>query len=153
MSDELRQSPVVDLDALLQPISDENPSGESLRYSGLYDEISEARRADDTLNRGDWQEQLKVADYRKVVDLAIPALTTQTKDLQVAAWLSESLVKMHGFVGLRDSLQLLAGLQDKFWETLHPEIDEGDMEGRANAISWMDQQCAFAARGCSFYRG
>lgn len=150
MSDELRQSPVVDLDALLQPISDEKPSGESLRYSGLYDEISEARRADDTLNRGDWQEQLKVADYRKVVDLAIPALTTQTKDLQVAAWLSESLVKMHGFVGLRDSLQLLAGLQDKFWETLHPEIDEGDMEGRANAISWMDQQCAFAAQGAAF---
>ena len=57
---------------------------------------------------------------------------------------------MHGFVGLRDSLQLLAGLQDKFWETLHPEIDEGDMEGRANAISWMDQQCAFAAQGAAF---
>jgi type VI secretion system protein ImpA len=150
MSDELRQSPVVDLDALLQPISDENPSGESLRYSGLYDEISEARRADDTLNRGDWQEQLKVADYRKVLDLAVPALTSQTKDLQVAAWLSESLVKIHGFVGLRDSLQLLAGLQDKFWETIHPEIEEGDMEGRANAISWMDQQCAFAAQGAPF---
>ena len=150
MSDELRQSPVVDLDALLQPISDENPSGESLRYSGLYDEISEARRADDTLNRGDWQEQLKVADYRKVLDLAVPALTSKTKDLQVAAWLSESLVKIHGFVGLRDSLQLLAGLQDKFWETLHPEIEEGDMEGRANAISWMDQQCAFAAQGAPF---
>jgi type VI secretion system protein ImpA len=150
MSDELRQSPVVDLDALLQPISDENPSGESLRYSGLYDEISEARRADDTLNRGDWQEQLKVADYRKVLDLAVPALTSKTKDLQVAAWLSESLVKIHGFVGLRDSLQLLAGLQDKFWETIHPEIEEGDMEGRANAISWMDQQCAFAAQGAPF---
>ena len=68
---------MVDLDVLLQPISDENPSGESLRYSGIYDEITEARRADDTLNRGDWQEELKVADYRRVIDLAVPALSNR----------------------------------------------------------------------------
>ena len=45
MSEELQKPPVVDLDVLLQPISDENPSGESLRYSGIYDEITEARRS------------------------------------------------------------------------------------------------------------
>jgi type VI secretion system protein ImpA len=146
MSEELQKPPVVDLDVLLQPISDENPAGESLRYSGLYDEIAEARRADDTLNRGDWQEELKVADYRRVIDLAVPALASQSKDLQVAAWLSESLVKQHGFPGLRDSLKLLAGLQENFWDTLHPEIEEGDQEGRANAIEWVDTQTTFALR-------
>lgn len=146
MSEELQKPPVVDLDALLQPISDEYPSGESLRYSGLYDEISEARRADDTLNRGDWQEELKVADYRRVIDLAVPALTSRSKDLQVAAWLSESLVKQFGFPGLRDSLKLMAGFQDRFWETLHPEIEDGDQEGRANAIEWIDTQTTFALK-------
>ncbi|MGH9946341.1 MAG: type VI secretion system ImpA family N-terminal domain-containing protein, partial [Pyrinomonadaceae bacterium] len=35
---------------MLQPISDEAPSGENLRYSGVYDEITEARRADDDLS-------------------------------------------------------------------------------------------------------
>ena len=44
MSEELQQPAVVDLDALLQPIPGENPSGEYLRYSGLYDEVSDARR-------------------------------------------------------------------------------------------------------------
>lgn len=146
MSEELQKPPVVDLEALLQPISDENPSGESLRYSGIYDEITSARRADDTLNRGDWQEELKIADYRAVIDLAVPALTSQSKDLQIGAWLSESLVREYGFPGLRDSLKLMAGLQENFWDTLHPEIDEGDMEGRANAISWMDDQTSFALK-------
>src|SRR5689334_23176024 len=130
MSEELQKPPVVDLDALLSPISEESPSGESLRYSGLYDQITEARRADDTLNMGDWQTEAKVADFRKVIDLAVPALTSQSKDIQVAAWLSEALVKQYGFAGLRDSIKLMAALQENFWETLHPEIDEGDMEGR-----------------------
>lgn len=146
MSEELQKPPVVDLDVLLQPISDENPSGESLRYSGIYDEITEARRADDTLNRGDWQEELKVADYRRVIDLAVPALSNESKDLQVAAWLSESLVREYGFLGLRDGLRLMTGFQENFWDTLHPEIDEGDMEGRANAISWMDTQTTFVLK-------
>jgi type VI secretion system protein ImpA len=146
MSEELRQPAVVDLDALLQPIPGENPSGENLRYSGLYDQISEARRADEDLAQGAWQTELKVADYREVLNLAVPALSTQSKDLQVAVWLAEALVKQNGFVGLRDSLSLLAGFHDKFWETLHPEIDEGDMEGRANAISWFDTQLGLAIK-------
>ena len=140
MSEELEKPPVLDFDAILQPISDENPSGESLRYSGLYDEIMEARRADDPLALGDWTTNLKTADYRRVVELAINALSTQTKDLQVASWLTESLIRQHGFAGLRDSLKLLTLLQENFWDTIHPEIDEGDMEGRGNAIEWFDVQ-------------
>lgn len=153
MSDELQKPPVVDLDALLQPISEENPAGENLRYSGLYDQITEARRADDNLNQGDWQTEIKVSDFRRVIDLGIPALTNQSKDLQIAAWVSEALVKEYGFAGLRDSLKLLSGLEDKFWETLHPEIDEGDMEGRANAIAFVDMQASFAVLGVPFTGG
>ncbi len=150
MSEELRRPSVIDLEVLLQPLEGENPSGESLRYSGIYDEISESRRADDNLAQGDWQTELKFADFRKVVDLAIPALSTKSKDLQIAVWLFEALVKQHGFIGFRDGLQLLAGIQEKFWDTLYPEIDEGDMESRANAISWVDTQVALAVKGAPF---
>jgi type VI secretion system protein ImpA len=153
MSDVLQKPAVIDIDAMLQPISEESPSGESLRYSGIYDEINEARRADDNLNQGAWQTELKVADYRRVVELAVPAITSQSKDLQIAAWLSESLIKIHGFPGLRDSIKLLTGLQEKFWDTLHPEIDEGDMEGRANAIAWFESQGAFSVKGIAFTGG
>ncbi len=138
MSEELQKPPVIDFEAMFQPISEENPAGESLRYSGIYDQIAEARRADDTMNQGDWKTDIKYADYRQVINLAVPALTSQSKDLQIAAYLSEGLSSVHGFAGLRDSLKLMSGLQETFWETLHPEVDEGDMEGRANAISWLE---------------
>lgn len=143
----------INFEAMMQPISEENPSGESLQYSGLYDEIREARRADENLSQGQWQIELKVADFRQVIVLAVPALERQTKDLQIAVWLSEALVKEHGFAGLRDGLKLLNGLQETFWETLFPEIDEGDMEGRANAIEWMDAQVSFAAKGAKITGG
>jgi len=153
MNEELQQPPVVDLDALLQPISDENPSGESLRYSGIYDEIAEARRADDNLNQGDWVTDLKIADYAKVISLGVPALTTQTKDLQIAVWVAEALTMKHGLAGFRDGLQLLLGFHEQFWDTVHPEIDEGDMEGRANAMSWLDTNGWLALRTAPFTGG
>src|SRR3712207_6515693 len=128
------RAPVIDIEALLQPISPEKPAGESLQYSGLYDEIREARRADDMLAQGQWQHEPKLADYRKVIGLAIPALTSETKDLQISVWLSEALTREHGFVGLRDSLTLLRRLQEDFWETLHPEIDEGDMRSEERRV-------------------
>ena len=153
MSDVLQKPAVIDIDAMLQPISEASPSGENLRYSGIYDEITEARRADDNLNQGEWQTELKVADFGRVLDLAIPAITTRSKDLQIAAWLSEALIKSYGFAGLRDSIKLLAGLQSQFWETLHPEIDEGDMEGRANAIAWFEGQATFSVKTIPFTGG
>jgi len=150
MSEELQKPPVVDLDLILQPIPGDNPSGQEMRYSGIYDEIREARRADENLAQGDWQTELKTADFTKVLDLSIGALTTKSKDLQIAAWLSEALVKLYGFAGLRDGLKILAGLQENFWETLFPEIDEGDMESRANAISWVDTQVGFVLKGAPY---
>ncbi len=153
MSDEMQKPPVVDLEVLLAPIAGENPSGENLRYSGLYDEIAEARRADENLVQGDWQTELKVADFGRVIDLAVPALSTKTKDLQIGVWLTEALIKKHGFVGFRDSLKMLAGFQEQFWDTLHPEIEDGDMEGRANAIAWLDtEKGLLAVKGAPFTR-
>lgn len=140
------RAPVIDIETLLRPISEEKPAGESQQYSGLYDEIREARRSEKSLTQGQWQHEPKLADYRKVINLAIPALTTETKDLQISVWLAEALTNENGFVGLRDSLTLLRRLQEDFWETLHPEIDEGDMEGRANAIEWMESQISITVK-------
>lgn len=151
MSEELQNPPVVDLDLIAQPIAGDNPAGESLRYSGIYDEMREARRADDDLAQGEWQTELKVADFPRVLNLGVDALTQKSKDLQIAAWTCEALVKLHGFAGLRDGLRMLAVLQANFWEQMYPEIDEdGDMESRANAIGWVDSQVAITIKGAPF---
>jgi type VI secretion system protein ImpA len=139
-------APVVDIDALLAPISADKPAGESVQYSGVYDEIREARRSDDSLNQGEWKRETKVPYWDEVIEISVRTLGTKTKDLQIAAWLTEALVKMHGFAGLRDGLKVIQGFHEQFWEGLFPEQDEGDLEARANAISWLERQCATAVK-------
>ncbi len=138
--------PVINLEGILSPVSEENPSGESLRYHPIYDEIKEARRADKDDAQGQWKVELKVADFRRVIELAEPVLENQSKDLQIAVWLSEALVKQHGFAGLRDGLKMIGCLQEIFWGTLYPEVEDGDEEGRANAVTWLDDQISFATK-------
>ncbi len=137
----------IDIDAILAPISEENPVGVSLQYDPVYSEIREARRADDaSVSQGDWQTDLKTADYRQVVNLAVPALTSRSKDLQISVWLCEALSAQNGFVGLRDGIQLIRRLEETYWGNLFPEIDEGDMEARANAIGWLDTQLSLSIK-------
>lgn len=137
---------VVDIDAMLAPIPGENPAGESQKYTGVYDEIREARRADDQLAQGDWVREPKAADWERTAEIAIDALTNRTKDFQICAWMAEALVRLYGADGLRDGLKVMLGLHQNFWEQAYPENDEGDLEGRANAISLMDRQAALALR-------
>jgi len=134
--------PVVDVATLLAPIPGDNPAGENMQYSGLYDEIREARRSEDDLPQGDWQREPKVADWSKVKDLSTSALQSKSKDIQICSWMTESLVHLHGFVGLRDGLKVMRGLHDQFWDNFYPEIDQGDSESRANALSWFESKVA-----------
>ena len=125
---------------LLTPIAGDNPSGTDIRYDTkllIYDKIKESRRQDDSLAQGDWQHERKVADFGLVKKLAQEALSTRTKDLQLAAWLTEAMLWTEGYSGLNQGLVLCQGLISKFWETLYPPIDEGDLELRAAPLDWI----------------
>jgi type VI secretion system protein ImpA len=133
---------------LLKPIPGSNPSGEDLRAKPVseYDEIKEARREEDDLAQGVWQHERKVADYLKVAKLAQEALATKSKDLQLAAWLTEALLKTNHFAGLCDGLNLFQGLMDRFWDTLYPVLDDGDAEPRAAPLEWVGTRLDLAVR-------
>lgn len=139
-------SAVLDLEALLVPIPGNKPAGESVRYAGVYDAIQEARRADDDLNKGEWQTETKVADWRAVINLATEALGTKCKDLQIGTWLVEALCKRHGFAGLREGLNLLRELHEQFWDGLYPQIEDGDLEFRAGPLNWMNEKLPASIR-------
>src|SRR2546428_516511 len=106
---------------LLQPIPGSNPAGTNLRYDPIYDKIKEARREEEDVDQGDWKRARKVADWPLVIKLTGDALTTKSKDLQIAAWLTEGLLKQEGLGGLRAGLGLLQGLLEKFWDHLYPD--------------------------------
>ncbi len=136
----------IEFEALLTPIPGENPAGEPLRYAGPYEAIQEARRADDDLAQGEWQRETKTADWLGVIALATEALSGRSKDLQIGIWMVEGLVKRHGFAGLRDGLRLLRELQERFWETLYPAIEDGDLEARITPLEWLNEKLPTALR-------
>ncbi|MDR1424834.1 MAG: type VI secretion system protein TssA [Azoarcus sp.] len=129
------------LEILFAPISAEWPGGEDLAYSPLLDEIRAARRADDaTLTQGEWDAPLKVAEWGKVCALCEAGLRTRSKDLQLAAWYAEALVRQNGFAGATFGFRLLSGLLQRYWETLHPVFDPDDLDERAGKIEWINTQ-------------
>jgi type VI secretion system ImpA family protein len=131
----------IDPEKLLSPISGERPAGENLRYEGTYDLIQEARREDDPdLPQGVWKRELKKADWPAVADACLEALETRTKDLQIAAWLTEAWLHLHGFSGVREGLRLMAGLCEGFWDTLYPELEEDNAEYRVTPVEWINDK-------------
>ncbi|MFZ1156856.1 MAG: type VI secretion system protein TssA, partial [Candidatus Sulfotelmatobacter sp.] len=124
-------------DDLLIPIEGPNPSGVNLRYNPVYDKIKEARREEDQPPPGMTERDRKVADNAQVIKLTTDALTTKTKDLQLAAWLTEAWLKQKGFGGLRDGLAVCHGLVEKFWETVYPEIEDGDVQARGAPLGFL----------------
>ncbi|MCP4117514.1 MAG: type VI secretion system protein TssA [Desulfobacteraceae bacterium] len=130
----------MDLEAILAPIPGENPCGESLRYTPVYDEIQEARKADDLLDQGEWQHEVKTADWPRAMELSLEALSTKSKDLQIAAWLMEALTHLKGFDGVMFGFQVFNGLFEKFWEPLYPEIDEGDLDYRVGPLEFLNDK-------------
>ena len=133
-------------EGLLAPIPGDNPSGKTLRYDPVYDKIRESRREEDVLPQGDWSREVKKADYPLVIKLTTEALSTKSKDLQLAAWLTEAILFRDHVAGLREGLDLLRGLMETFWDTLYPEIDDGDLEFRAGPLGWVGSKLDVAVR-------
>jgi type VI secretion system protein ImpA len=145
-------------DDLLNPIPGENPSGVNLRYDRVSDQIKEARSETDASILGDLASP-KRADYKLVIKLAGEALATRSKDLQLAAWLTEAEVKREGIGMIEPCLRLMLDLQQQFWETLHPEIEDGDAGMRAVPVEWACNRIADVLReapitkeGLNFYQ-
>jgi type VI secretion system protein VasJ len=73
-------------------------------------------------------------DWKRVERGATGLLRDRTKDLVLSAYLAHALHVTEGIDGLVTGTALLAGLLDRYWETMQPDVAR--MRGRANAISW-----------------
>ncbi len=144
----------INIEALLQPIPGADPCGVDLRYQPVTPLIKEARREEAELSQGVWKHDLKTAEYPQVIKLAKEALTKQGKDLQIAAWLTEALLRQDGLAGLRQGLELIRRLLETYWEGVHPRPDDdGDLEMRATALRWVGTQLDPAIRSAPITKG
>jgi type VI secretion system protein ImpA len=135
--------PLLDLERLLAPISDESPTGEELSLSDLSgpllrikDAFDEARRLvkeeqDRDLNGGvdsfgqAWR-RIPPPDWDAVIELSTTTLSEVSKDFRIASWLTESLLRKYNIAGLREGLLLCKGLCDQYWGAIHPPATEDD---------------------------
>lgn len=127
--------------ACLAPIAPDAPSGTDLRHDVRLDAIKEARR-EDLLPGADY----KPADWPAVVAQCSAMLQKETKDLQLAAWLTEALMRRSGLPGLHTGIAITRGLVEQFWDTVYPLAEDGDMELRAGPLEWIGAKLSLPLR-------
>jgi len=138
----------IDVDALLAPIPGDAAAGADLRqdfsptslYFRLRDARAEARDAERQMDASGEIEVAPPAQWRVVQLLAVEALTTRAKDLEIAAWLTEALVRSSGLAGLTVAAEMLRGLIDGYWTALYPLPDEDGLETRVAPVAGLSGQ-------------
>ncbi len=141
---------VIDVALILAPISPEHPAGTNLRAdeagSLAYYRIKDARSAARNAERQADAEQERGAlapEWRVVFDEAQAVLSQRSKDLEVAAWLTEAAIRIDGYTGLRAAFAALDGLVELYWDTLH----SGDAEDVADKVAPLAGLNGTAAEG------
>lgn len=139
---------MIDVDKLLEPIPGDLPAGPDLRLIAgdtTVDTIEDARRMVDPELDPDGRG--KDPDWVAAGRTSEVALAESTKDLQIAAYLTESLAYQDGFPGVLAGLGLIRELLDRFWESVHPGVEDGEIifPVRARWISWIGTSREFLA--------
>lgn len=135
---------IIDIEHLLQPISEDNPTGEDIRsdrsptsdYYTIKDARNNARAAERSSMFDDDVDLLK--PWRTVVDVAPQILSSKSKDLEVACWYTEGLIRLHGPAGLRDGIKLIHSLIINHWSGLYPEPDEDGIETKVAPLTGLN---------------
>ena len=145
MSDDLAAS--IGLAEMLAPLPGDNPVGIDLRqdfsasspYYRLRDARSEARAAERAADGGQADPAASTADWRTVRQIAVSVLTETTRDLEIAAWLTEALVRGEGIPGLAVGAALMRDLVTQFWSLgLYPVEDEDGVVTRVAPVTGLN---------------
>jgi type VI secretion system protein ImpA len=129
---------MMELNELLAPSLVEPPCGQDLSYSASFMALEGAVRGKPEQQFGSTVIAAEPPDWREVERCAV-ALLMQTKDLRVACLLCRAWLNLQGLVGLARGLELLSGLLDRHWDTLHPLPEDGDHFMRLNALASLDE--------------
>lgn len=136
----------IDVDQLLAPISEEQPTGVELSVSDpdsplirIKDVYDEARKLikeeqDKEISGGidafgqPWRT-IPEPDWDTIIELGTETLASTSKDFRIASWLTEALLRTNYVDGLRQGLDLCMGLCERYWADIHPPANEDDGHG------------------------
>ncbi len=123
----IERKPVIDIEALLQEIAPDAPSGkEDPEYDPHFRELEKKIEGTPEKRVGEQViEERKDPVWPEIEKIALELLD-RTHDLRVAVSLVRALIHTNGIPGLRDGLALIDGMLERFWETLYPQLDPVD---------------------------
>jgi type VI secretion system protein ImpA len=127
----------MDVERLLSDLDADAPCGPNLEYDDQFGTMSRAAIGKPEQRMGDSVVDAVDPDWRTVRSEAL-ALFDRTKDLQVLLYLTQACLRLDGFKGLAPCLALLAGLIERHWNHVHPQLDpddDNDPTFRVNVIS------------------
>ncbi len=116
---------VIDIDALLEAVSDEESCGPDLEYDPAYIELENASRGTPEQEVGDTIVAAEPPNWGSVRGLA-EDLFGRTKDLRVAGLMARALANTEGMVGLSEGLTVIRELVQNRWDDVHPLLDPDD---------------------------
>ncbi|MFV8783883.1 type VI secretion system protein TssA [Microbulbifer sp. SA54] len=136
---------LIDIEALAVAIPGENPQGKDIRSdrspTSDYYTIKDARNSARAAERSalfDESDADLLAPWRSVAKNAEKILAQTSKDLEVASWYTEALIRLHGVAGLRDGFSLIERLITDHWDGLYPEPDEDGIETKVAPLAGLN---------------
>ncbi len=113
----------IDVEALLQPITEDLPCGADMEYVPAFQELERAATPVASASMVGEEVDPEPPKWRDVGRLAENILG-QSKDLRAAMILTTARTNTHGVTGLADGIALMAGLLCRYWDGVHPQLDE-----------------------------
>jgi len=115
----------IDIDKLLEPISEDSPCGDDLEYDPDFGELERAAQGKPGHTMGEEEIPPEPPDWSDVFEAA-EKLLGRTKDLRVATHLAHASLNLDGLSGLAAGLDLINRMLQQYWDDVHPELDAED---------------------------
>lgn len=131
---------MIDVESLLVEISAESPCGDNLEYDSQFGELERAATPKPEQQFGGTVVPAEEPKWKEVQKLAIELLG-RTKDLRVATELSRAELALSGFVPFLQSLGLIHGYIEKYWDTVHPQLDPDDDNDPVFRVNTLESLC------------
>ena len=115
----------LDIDQYLQGITTTTPCGEDLEYDPSFQEMVRLAEGEPERQVGESIIPATEPNWQSIRKIALQLLNN-TRDIQVAVYLTRAEMHLHGFYGLQQGLTLTHGLLVHFWDHIYPLQDPDD---------------------------
>jgi len=115
----------LDIEKLLAEISADASCGENLEYDAAFTAMESEAKGTPERQVGGSVEPAIPPNW-KVLRKMVLELLERTKDLRLLVELARCNLSMEGLLGFGEAIALLRQSLEKYWDTIHPQLDPDD---------------------------